>query len=247
MGLRQFCLGVLIVLLCFAPGHSAIRLDAAADLIARSSGAPAFGDLTRMVWIYRSVDQAVDEIAFYIASSSAFNNYFGMYCAGSTAEIVVDTLGLGVSTGSTTSFVPVLGTWYHITQVFSDSANTLSTYVNGVLQTGGTITGMTGTTTWGYESFGNTTSGGSNPFNGRFYGFKEYTAILTATEILAEMKYITPLRRANLHSYSPFRTATELTSYVGGTNWTASGTLATETPDPVMINGVSPGNAFLSF
>lgn len=241
MGLRKLCLGVLIVLLCLNLGHAAIRMDTSGESLSRTTGVPAFGDLTRMFWIYRVVDSATDEILSYISVDSALaSNYLGCYTAGSTQELVHEANGLGNNTNGTHTSPFALATWYHITQVFDNTANTLNSYINGVAIGTGALTGLTGTLTWGFETFNFTGA----LTNGRFFGFKEWTAVLNTTEMATEMKYITPVRRANLHSYSPFRTITELNSYVGGATWTANGTLTTEADPPIQV---SPGNGFLSF
>lgn len=248
MGLRQFCLWLLVIslLLCLSQGDASIRFDAAADLLLRTTSMPGAGSLTRAIWVYRVSNLAADEAYWYM------DNNGGAFSATYIGLLVLDTANtwgqesqIGTSqTGSGPT--ATIATWTHVTQVFDDTANVTNLYVNGVLQSGAQAPSQTGSTgTWNYEVLGNLSSGAGVRLDGRLSSVKIWVgAALTAAEIQAEMKYMVPIRRANLHSYSPLRTATELTSYLGGANWTASGTLTTEADPPV---SVSPGNAFLSF
>lgn len=249
MGLYQLCVWLLIASLCLGlpASQASIRFDAAGDLLSRSTSMPAFGNLTRMLWIYRVTDVAAqDESAFTIADSGSFTAYMNTYIPQSTSALMANTDGLGASTAHGGNTTMGTGTWVHIAMVFDDTANSYSLYVNGTLDSSTTVTGMTGTTTWGWEPIGDLNTGGSSRMDGRVAGYKQYTAVLTAAEIQAEMAYFVPVKRASLHSYSPFRTATETASYVGGATWTVDGTLGTEA-DPPLKGGVSPGNAFFGF
>jgi hypothetical protein len=250
MGLCQFCQRLLSVLLLVgllgSDSGASIRLDAAADVLTRTTGFPAFGSHTRMMWVYRVVDQTFNEILFYICNSSAFNQYFGGYLQGIDALAVTEATLTASQSGTVGAVFVPLATWTHIAFVFNDAADTYQMYVNGVLDTGSALATVTGTATWGYEAIGNTASGNSEWLNGRFSSYKMFNAVLTQAEIQAEMRYFVPVRRANVQTYSPLRTATELTAYVGGATWTASGTLTTEA-DPPLKGGVGPGNGFLAW
>jgi hypothetical protein len=235
-------------MLATAPASSAsIRFDNVADALTRATSLPAFGNLTWMFWMYRPADLNLPyESMSYISSSSAFTGTFlGLAFIDSADELCVDMSITGGSGGCGGSdMLPVQ--WWHLALVFDDTANTINVYLNGVNEPVLARTGVTGTATWAFEVLGTKAVGSAQNFDGRIAGYKQFTAALTAAEIVREMRYWVPVRRANLYSYSPLRTITELTSFVGGANWTSNGTLTTEA-DPVLPGGFSPGNGFLAW
>lgn len=126
------------------------------------------------------------------------------------------------------------GTWYHIALVRS-SATDLRLYVDGT-QVPSTVTRNVssrsaatdmrmGSSPWGDQS---------DHINGRIAAVKIWTAALTQNEIAQEMQTIRPQRFANLYSWLPLLTHTDIADYSGnGHSWTAEGTLSTEDNPPV--------------
>ena len=70
---------------------------------------------------------------------------------------------------------------------------------------------------------------GSEP-NRDVAGFKAWNALLTDTEIAAEVQQFAPVRTANLAHYSPLHVYTDLSDSIAGGSWTQNGgTLSTVT------------------
>lgn len=205
----------------------AIRFDNAADLLARTAGVPAFGDLTRMCWLYRITDNTNNEIVFIIGDSSTYNQYIGYYLSTAAVPRIQAQLTGGSAFSDGTGALS-LTTWYHLAGVFNLTAETYTLYVNGVLNVSAPLIG---TATWGLERIGNGASAAVNWVNGRFAAWKAWTAALTVEEIRTEMRCMVPVRGSNLHSWHPWLTHTPLNDY--GQAWTASGTLTTENGPPL--------------
>lgn len=180
-----------------------------------------------MCWIYRVVDNTVNEIPFIIGDSNSYNQYIGFYISAAALPRLQAQLNPGSSFVDGTGTL-ALTTWYHIALVFNDTADTCVVYVNGVLNINQPLAG---TAVWGLERIGNGASAAANWLSGRVAAWKEWTAVLTVEEIRTEMRCYMPVRVANLHSWHPFLTHTDLAQY--GAAWTATGTLTTEQGPPI--------------
>jgi hypothetical protein len=249
MGLRVVCVWLLIaLLLAGVPGEAAIRFTNNADLLSRTTGLPPYGNLTRMCWVYLITENTNGSISLVNGDSASTGHYLDLTTDGARTLLLQANLGSG-DLSNTTTTVLSLTTWYHMAYVFNASTTAFQGYANGQLLSNPFASIASNSTPWAYESLGGwSTQSGFTFFNlnGRMGGCKTWTAVLSQAEIQAEMLYITPLRLAGLQSYSPLRTATELTSYAGGSTWTTTGAPTTEA-DPPYPGGVSAGNGFLAW
>ena len=203
----------------------AIRLDASGDSLSRATGLLAFGSLTTTWWFYRVAVIGSDDTMWYVSADSGVGSgYLGCYLNANRVWIDSDLGGGGIMGTNDLS----LATWYRAAEVFDNTADTITFYVNGVQEA--QSTGNTGTFTPGYETFGRPTS-----FNGRVAAIKTWTAALTLADINQEHTQYLPVRTTNLHRVTPCLKHTDLVDYSGvsGVAWTANGTLATEDGPPI--------------
>ena len=208
----------------------AIRFDAVGDVVVRTTGVPAFGDLTRMCWLYRAADMATNEAIFFVANSASYTTYMGLYLSSATAAVqpTYNLTGFGSATGTVLS----LTTWYHVATVFDNTADTYKAYLNGVLDA--TVTSVAGSAVWAHEAIGNLYASSTARINGRIGAYKSWTAVLTADEIKQEMWQYVPVRLANIASWAPLRDATDLGDFANGVTFTGSGALVTEDGPPIV-------------
>lgn len=202
----------------------AIRFDAAADNLSRTTNLPAATGYTAMGWFRIVVDR--NDYGSFIAYGTAAGSYHavGLDLDGTTLQIYN-----GGSGGS--GMALTVGTWYHI--AMTSDGTTLRAYVNGVQST-----------SIGYRAPGAKFWIGGDPegfwFNGNVAGIKIYDAVLSAAEIAAEMHSYRPLRLANINAWYPCfaGTSERLRDYSGnGRDWTAGGTLTDEDGPPLTWGG----------
>lgn len=74
-------------------------------------------------------------------------------------------------------------------------------------------------------------------YNGRHSNFKAWSTNLSQAEVQQEMRSYTPVRTANLYSWTPFvdaSTGSDFLDYSGnGRNWTETGTVTFEDNPPI--------------
>jgi hypothetical protein len=135
------------------------------------------------------------------------------------------------SISSLTGLVVSAGTWYKTAVVLSGGTGTL--YFAAAGQTLSTFsTGSFGAVTSPTLKIGN--SGfNSDWLDGNVANFKHYSAVLTQTEIEAELNSWTAVRTANLVRHHKFQVA-ETTDYSGNGNTLSGGTGATTEADPTI-------------
>jgi len=212
----------------------AVRFDASADYLSRTTTLPTATTCTLMCWVYpvaaatfaTAVSLGVARLggaAFYGMGPGVGSSANHFHCFGGNGAPEV----YGALTYTT-------NTWYHMAlTVAGTSANQMLGYINGVLD-------ITATATTGVSS--NTlligTSAGDDAMNGRAAAVKVWGAVLTATEIKAEMQQYVPQRTANLLSWHPLLLHTDTAQF--GATWTANGTLTTETGPPIAWSCVTP-------
>ena len=174
-----------------------------------------------------------------IATSAPGNNaYFNLFAQRATVGISIWTTGgqtvwnIGTATDDDPGSVVSLNTWTHVT-LTKDATASQDMYLNGVLDVASSLS-QTGSTTIDIGNFA-ASGGGINAWTGRFAAVKIWNAVLTATEILQEMRQFLPVRTANLAAWYPFVDPTvsaQLTDYSGaGATLTQTGTAPTASTD----------------
>lgn len=196
-----------------------VRFDASADGLSRARLA---GAATFMGWFRIAEDR---------------NDYSCFFSLGTDALIVTggDGTTLVYYHGTVDNELQALsaGTWYHLTLTLTaDNPAEWVAYVNGAQAGSGTQNPVGGATMYvGTDQYGEW-------LNGNAAYLKAWNAVLTADEIRQEMYLARPVRTENLHLWTPLLAHTDLADYGGsGNNWTASGTLATESGPPVSWGG----------
>jgi hypothetical protein len=202
----------------------AIRFDATADRLTRTTTLPSITAFTMMCWLYVSVTRGgYATIQAYGSTTFGSAVYQVAFPGGSTTLEVYN--GSSAVNGSTVAIT----TWTHIAMtVAGTGAGQFLCYKNGVLDaTHAGNSSVPSQTLW-YAS------NGGEWLNGRLAAVKVWGAVLTANEILMEMKSYLPIRLANLNTWSPLLIATDVTDYSGASAaWTIGGTLATEDGPPI--------------
>jgi hypothetical protein len=179
---------------------------------------------------------------FYMREFYEYHAFLNFGDTTGTRSIVVGTSGGGqtykIDTGD--EIAQVLGstlnfdTWYHATVTCAGTgANQIIGYLNGVSDVVGT----------GHASVtAETFSIGYDPIyagviDGRAAAVKFWGAVLTANEILNEMRYFAPVRWANISGWYPMVNvvvADNLIDMSGTANLTAGGTLTVEDGPPIL-------------
>ena len=211
----------------------AIRFDAAADRIARTSSPLDYNSAyTWMAWVRLVSDLNAYGHVFGINRNDAAANYdyIGMDGTGQGLITLVDIGGAYTEQAGTTLS---LGTWYHICAVRA-STTSLAIYLNGVLDSTNTrnVTGRIAATRMEAGAFG--TFDGDR-VDARIAAVKIWSVALSAAEIAQEIYRLAPAQFANLWQWSPLiGSASDLADYSGnGRDWTAGGTLTVEDGPPI--------------
>jgi hypothetical protein len=128
-----------------------------------------------------------------------------------------------------------LGSWYHFAvTVEGTGAGQVKTYVNGTL-----VLSSPGNPAITADRFSIGNDAHQEWLNGNAAAVKLYSAVLTGTEISAEMNRLAPVRTTNLNGYYPLQAVTSATNDFGGGNRTLTqgGTLATDASGPPVQTG----------
>lgn len=203
----------------------AVRFSTSGNQLTRTTNLPTITSFSLLCWAYTTNSSAAFAGALALGSTGA--NFYAVGIAlSSTIKLYVFNGG-GNNYGTSTIGV---NTWAHVAlTVAGTGAGQCLGYVNGVQEL--SVSGATGPTA-ATMYVGNTA--GSDLFNGRVTAVKVYSAVLTADEIKQEMRSIMPVRTANLNTWSPLLTQTDVANYGGAAGaWTVGGTLTTENGPPV--------------
>lgn len=193
----------------------AIRFDASADGYTRTFSLTV--PHTFMAWVRIITDRNDYSSVFSFENGSEF--FFGFGPTGTR----IDVYAGGDNDGSDLA----VGVWYHLAIV--SSSTTRWAYVNGKLDVTVTTGGASIENLW----IGRTTA--LDFLNGRMAAAKLWHAVLTQSEIVAEMRQYSPIRLANLDGFYPFLdVGTGTRDYSGfGTALTSNGTLTAEDGPPI--------------
>jgi hypothetical protein len=207
-----------------------LRYDAQADRLSRTANLPSISAFTAMAWAYRVG-----------AGATSYNSVFAFGTASGVYSLYLRTGGaavFGVTEWASdyTGSAIADGTWYHVAMtVAGTGAGQLLGYLNGAVNaTGAGNSGLTAGTLW---AGGHGAAGDNEWSNIRLAGLKIYDAVLTAAEILQEMRQLAPVRTTNLNVWSPAVDASAVNAakdFSGNArDWTVGGTLAVEDGPPV--------------
>ena len=215
----------------------AIRFDASADRLARTSGVLDYnGTYTWMAWIRFNSDLNAYGHMFGINRNDAAANYdyVGLNGSGDGLITLVDIGGAYTEqTGSNLT----AGTWYHICAVRA-STTSLAIYLNGTLDSTNTrsVSGRSASTRMEIGGF---STSDFDRTDIRATAVKIWNTALTAAEIAQEIYRITPAQFTGLWLWSPLiGSTTDIGDYSGNArDWTAGGTLTVEDGPPVSWGG----------
>lgn len=203
----------------------AIYFTNTASWYRRTTNLPSITSFTIMGWAY---------VLALPASYSTFFQ-FGNVGPDDDYEISITSTGnLDIWNGSTNASSGAamsINTWYHVAcTVAGTGAGQALGYINGVLEL--TFNGGPDPTAVGFEL---STSTGSVTNNFRMAAVKFYGAVLTAAEIVQEMRQYQPERTANLSGFWPLLSlADDEVDYAGVGNLTVNAvTLATAEGPPI--------------
>jgi hypothetical protein len=208
---------------------AAVRFDAAADALSRTTGLPSASSFTMMGWFRIIADTTTYSSFFSLGNASTNTNMYRlMRCCGNGWQEA--DLYTGASSGVAGRLSNPIGAWYHLAVVVEGTgAGQVKTYINGVLKL--TTAGNPAVPT---EKFfiGNDSRG--MWFNGSAAAVKLYDGPLTQTEIAAEMQSFAPARTSGLNAFYPLQAAATATTDTSGNGRTLTlgGTLASDPAGP---------------
>jgi hypothetical protein len=177
--------------------------------------------ITLMAWIYTVTN----------GGAGAYRNWFGEDGAVVVATLN-NTLILGTPTQDITGGTVTTGQWHHY--AWTRSGNSHTVYVDGVSSITGTDSAASTTLCVARFDSGDLAA---DRLDGRIAHLKGWNAVLTVSEIFAEMAQGVPVRRANLAGFHYFGDGTSDTTlsfdFSGlGQNLTTGGTAPTVEDGP---------------
>ena len=198
----------------------AVRFDASADKVSRTTNLPPITSFTMMCWVAVKVDRNAYSCFLHAGALSDDKYFMGTDNSGLTLNLF--------SGDDNTGTALVLNTWYHIAMTVSGTgAGAFLGYLNGALN----ITAPGAVITIANIAVGQ--DGQGEWSSAAYAALKVYSAVLTASEIQQEMRCMLPVRTANLNTWSPLLTHTDVANYAGTGAWTVGGTLTTEVGPPI--------------
>lgn len=215
----------------------AIRFDAAADRLLRTTSPPSYNSAyTIMGWVYFTSLTAGNYVKIFTQNDNSITNYDEVAVADvAPYEFLCASVISSSYSEIAATTIPTTSTWYHLALVRASSSSLLL-YVNGIQEVNNTLS-ISGRTANTRMEIGGGLSSNINPLDGRVAAIKIYNTNLTAAEIQNEMRYYTPQRTTNLHIWTPGVETTAANAdndYSGnGNNWTAGGTLTIEDGPPI--------------
>jgi hypothetical protein len=203
-----------------------VRFDAGSDELVRTTSLPPVTSFTMMGWFKLASDNHAYMTFLGLSQPTSSNAYLLMMCCGSGWR------QLSVWTGSQFVMGPnlALNTWYHLALTVAGSGpGQVKAYLNGTLAF--TLDGNPAVTADRF-SIGNDSH--VEWLDGSAAAVKVYDAVLTPTEIAAEMAVATPVRTANLNAWYPLQSAATATADGSGNGrtMTLAGTLTTDAAGP---------------
>ena len=215
----------------------AIRFDASADRLARTSGVLDYnGTYTWMAWVRYNSDLNAYGHIFGINRNDAAANYDYIGLNG-TGEALISLVDVGGALTEETGSNLTASTWYHICAVRA-STTSLAIYLNGTLSTTNTrnVTGRSASTRMEIGGF---STSDFDRTDIRVAAVKIWNTALSAAELAQEIYRITPAQFTGLWLWSPLiGSTTDIGDYSGNArDWTAGGTLTVEDGPPVSWGG----------
>ena len=203
----------------------ALRFNASGDRLSSTTNLPGAAAFTLMGWVYIAVDlNLFGSLLVYGDSVGPKFAYVGVDGTGTTLNLYD---GINDNAGSALS----LATWYHVA-LAGNLNGSLTAYLNGVSNV--TATGDAANSSERIELMNNTAN---ENIDGRLAAVKIYSAILTAPEILQEMRSFRPVRTANLNTWLPCvdRVVADNALDMSGNGYdmTVGGTLTVEDGPPI--------------
>lgn len=217
----------------------AVRFDAAADRLVRTSGLLNYNNAyTWMSWIYFTSDTNTNVGILSLDDNNlAALNIDGVGTAADGTTSVASVAFNGVSTAPSGPAFST-GTWYHVAIVRA-TASSFLVYINGNQEISDTRAIGTRNAATRME-MGGITASNVFRFDGRVASVKAWDTSLTQTEIQAEMAQVFPVRTSNLWGFWPTGNGTGERARDYTTNarhWTESGTLTDEAGPTSVIWG----------
>jgi Concanavalin A-like lectin/glucanases superfamily len=212
----------------------AVRFDAAADRLLRTSGLIDYNAAyTVMGWVYLVSDLNAYGAIFSLNTGDVAQDldYIGVNADGVSLISYVDIAATPTEVDSGYNFT--VATWAHLAIVRA-SATSLQVYINGVAQGSANTQNVAGRTAATRMEFGAVGTGNIDRANARVQHVKIWSTNLSAAEILQEYQVARPVRTDSLHLWTPLWGAADIADYSGNArDWTAGGTLTTEDGPPV--------------
>ena len=218
LGVSPVATGVFIAPLRYrnSRAHATALRSTGTQGFTRNTNLPPYDSFTVMFW--HRLDAAPDAIAtFWKFGGAGAGGYRLGYNTGGT-PLALRSEGHASVLGRQLT----LGRWYHIALVVSGTGTAQAQcYLDGdleITQNGNAASPLEMCVGWWGIGAGENS-------HGTRCAFKVWGVPLSMPEIQAEMGQIAPVRKANLHIFSPWRTLNEVTTdYVDLLRWTTTGT-----------------------
>ena len=202
------------------------NFNGSSDRLYRTTGNPTITSFTMMAWV-RFTSFPGWCLPLSIGQSGGGGTYYAM---GTSATTGPNNLVITHPGGLVAAATPSTATWYHLAMtVAGTGASQCLGYRDGSLVI--THSGSA-TPTNARMEIGNNTD--SDYLNGDMCAVKVYDAVLTAAEILQEMRQIAPVRTANINTWLPLVDGSPTVDYSGvGGNMTSGGTITVTSNPPI--------------
>lgn len=206
----------------------AVRFNSSDDHLTRTTNLPPIGSFTMMGWFKIVVDRNNFSTMLALGANSSSTYYAVLTNSDGTTLSLYRGTG-AVATGTNLN----VGQWYHIAiRCEGTGTNQLKAFLNGTQDIQ-----MNGNSSVTSARLRIMNDNDSDWFNGTGANIKIYGAVLTASEIKAEMYSYKPVRYNNLNAWYPLFSSDYKTIDFSGkkNNLTAAGTTANEA-GPSLLN-----------
>ncbi len=216
----------------------AVRFDGGSgDSFSRTANYPSTTAYTACGWAKLSVDTNSYAAVFSLDNGGTNYHVIETDSDGTSLKLFFG----GSSSGSVSLATLTTGQWFFwaVSNSGTGAGNNVAYYAlpNATGLTSASAVGTSFTPSGMY--LGN--DGFNEPFNGCIANVKIWDAVLTADELFAEMHAAVPLRKANLHLWTPMHRSSVADSALdlsgAAKNWTVNGTMAVEDGPPVPWGG----------